>query len=308
MPTPSQLLQFLIGGLTVGSIYALIALGFVTIYNVTGIVNLSQGEFAVLGALVAVTLSEPTRLFNRSFTLELGLPLPLAMLIAIAIVTFIGGAFYQLALRPARHAAIVSLIIITIGASIMLRGLALIAWGTDPYTLPRFTTGPPLDIAGAVMTRQAVWVVATTVVVVGGLYFFFEKTMLGKALRACALNTTAARLMGISTERMALFAFALSAGVGALAGIVITPLTPMGYDSGTFLGLKGFVAAIMGGLTSAPGAVIGGLLLGVLETLGAGLISSGYKDAIAFIVLFGILFARVSGVGGWLRIRARGGS
>jgi len=307
MPSLAQLIQYLLAGLTVGSIYALVALGFVTIYNVTGIVNFAQGEFTMLGALTTVALSERTPLFNRSLVLELNWPLPLAAVAAVIIVTCIGGALYRLAIRPSRGASIVSLIIITIGASITLRGLALISWGTDPYRLPAFTPGPPLELGGAILTRQSVWVMATAAVTVLGLYVFFEKSMLGKAFRACALNQKAARLMGISAEQMALFSFALSAAVGALAGIVITPSTFMAYDSGTFLGLKGFVAAIMGGMTSAPGAVVGGLLLGVLETLGAGLIDSGYKDAIAFVVLFLILFARVSGAFVRFRTKAVGG-
>ncbi len=307
MPSLAQLIQYLLAGLTVGSIYALVALGFVTIYNVTGIVNFAQGEFAMLGALITVALSDRTPLFNRSLVVELNWPLPLAALAAIVIVTFIGGALYRLAIRPARGASIISLIIITIGASITLRGLALICWGTDPYRLPAFTPGPPLEFGGAILTRQSVWVMATAAVTVSALYVFFERSMLGKAFRACALNQKAARLMGISAEQMALLSFALSAAVGALAGIVITPSTFMAYDSGTFLGLKGFVAAIMGGMTSAPGAVIGGLLLGVLETLGAGLIDSGYKDAIAFVVLFLILFARVSGAFVRFRAKAAGG-
>lgn len=298
MSLESQLLQFLFAGLTLGSIYALIALGFVTIYNVTGIVNFAQGDFAMLGALITVTLYQRTGLFNRVITVDLGLPLPLAAFLAVILTTLIGVILYLVAIRPARGAPVISLIIITIGASISLRGLGLIIWWTDPYPLPVFTPGPPIEIAGAILTRQNVWVIGTMLVIVVGLYLFFEHTLLGKALRACAVNRNAARLMGINADHMALFSFALGAAVSAIAGIVITPSTFMAYDSGTLLSLKGFIAAIMGGLTNAPLAVVGGLVLGLVEAFGAGLISSAYKDAFAFLAMFALLLLRVSGVFG----------
>ncbi len=296
MALSSQVVQLLFTGITVGSIYALIALGFVVIYNVTGVINFAQGEFAMLGALVAVTLSEKTLIFNRALNVTLELPLPVAIIASTLIVSFIGIVLYQLAIRPAKGASVVSLIIITIGASIALRGLALITWSTDPFRLPTFTTGAPLEFLGAFLILQNFWVIGTTLVILVALFLFFERTMIGKALRACSINKFAARLMGIDINRMSMFSFGLSAAIGAIAGIVITPSTFMAYDSGELLGLKGFVAAIMGGMNSAVGAVIGGLVLGILESLGAGFISSGYKDAIAFIMLFAILAARLGGL------------
>ncbi|MBI3913886.1 MAG: branched-chain amino acid ABC transporter permease [Chloroflexi bacterium] len=296
MALESQIVQLLFAGITVGSIYALIALGFVVIHNVTGIINFAQGEFAMLGALIAITLSEKTAIFSRGMTVTLNLPLPLAILAAVLIVSLIGMVLYQFAIRAAKGASVVALIIITIGASIALRGFALIMWGTDPFRLPNFTPGAPIQFMGAFLILQNFWVIGTTLVILVALYFFFERTMLGKALRACSINRVAARLMGINTERMALFSFALSAAIGAIGGIVIAPSTPMAYESGGLLGLKGFVAAIMGGMNSAVGAVIGGLVLGIVEALGAGFISSAYKDAIAFIMLFAILAARLSGL------------
>jgi branched-chain amino acid transport system permease protein len=298
MAVESQILQLIFAGVTVGSIYALLALGFVVIHNVTGIVNFAQGDFAMLGALVAVTLTEKTPIFNRVFVAEFNMPLPLGIILSTLIVSAIGALFYLLAIRPAHGASIVSLIIITIGAHFALQGAALITWAADPYSLPRFSSGAPLEVIGAILTHQNIWVIGVTFVLLILLYLFFERTILGKALRACAINRTAARLMGININRMALLSFALSAGIGALAGIVITPGNSMSYGDGTFLGLKGFVAAIMGGMNSAAGAVIGGIILGILETFGARYLSSGYKDAIAFIVLFAILFVRMSG---WLK-------
>jgi branched-chain amino acid transport system permease protein len=300
---PEQILQLLIAGLTVGSIYALIALGFVVIYSVTGVINFAQGDFAMLGALLAITLSGETPLFNRSTVVNLNWPLPLAIVVAALLVAWLGMGLYRFAIRPARTDAVIVQIIITIGAAIALRGVALIVWGTDPYRLPDFTVGPPIKIGRAVLTLQDIWIVGVTLALLVLLYLFFQHTLLGKALRACAINRTAARLMGINVGTMTLLAFALSAGIGALAGIVIAPKTFMSYDTGAFLGLKGFVAAIVGGLENETRAVVGGLLLGLLETLAAGLLSSGYKDAIAFVALFIFLFLQASGI--WRRGNSR---
>ncbi|MBI2457393.1 MAG: branched-chain amino acid ABC transporter permease [candidate division NC10 bacterium] len=282
----SQLLQLILAGLTTGSIYALIALGFVTIYNVTGIINFAQGEFAMLGAMLMVSLQ------------PLGLPQPLAFLLAVLGVVVVGGGLERIAIHPARRASPVTLIIITIGADIVLRGIGLLIWGTDPYPLPAFTSGPPLILAGAVLTRQAVWIMGTTAVILALLSFFFARTYLGKAVRACAINRVSARLSGIRPDRMSLLSFALSAGLGAVGGIVIAPMTLVSYDMGLYLGLRGFVAAIMGGMVSAPGAVVGALLLGVLEALGAGIFRAAFKEVIAFVVLFLILFIRPQGIFG----------
>jgi len=291
-----QLAQFVVSGVTQGSIYALIALGFVTIYSVTGVINFAQGEFAVLGALVAITASQGTSLFRGQVEIEPGLPLALATLAGIAVSALTGALVYRLGIQPARHASVLSQIVVTIGASIVLRGLMLLAWGTDPYRLPPFTPGKPIEIFGAVVTRQSLWVLGVTALTVFGLYLFFQHTLVGRALRASASNPGAARLMGINTLRMGLIAFALSAALGAAAGMVIAPVTFMTYDRGLMLSLKGFVAMIIGGLTSPFGAVLGGLLLGVVESLAAGLISSGYRDAFTFGVLFVVLLMRLGGV------------
>ena len=301
MTLQDQLVQFLVSGIVVGSIYALIALGFVVIHNVTGIVNFAQGEFAVYGAFAAITVFQKIRLLSGNVQLDLGWPLPLAALFGVAVALLLGLLLYRAGIQPARNASMLSMIIITIGAAFAFRGLSLLIWGTDPYRLPAFSQGAPFRIFGAVLTRQSVWVIAVTVALLAILYLFFNHTLTGKALQACSANPTAARLMGINARRMALIAFGLSAATSAIAGIVITPATFMTYDRGLILSLKGFVAAIMGGMSSLPGAVIGGLLLGIVESFAAGLISSGYKDAVAFFVLFIVLAVRL---GGLLRGRA----
>lgn len=287
-----QLTQFVISGLTQGSIYALIALGFVTIYNVTGIINFSQGEFAVLGAFVAITVVQEIALFRGQVVAALGWPLPLASLIGVGVAALAALLLYRLGLQPARNVSVLSQIVVTIGASLVLRGLMLLVWGTDPYRIAPFTPGRPLQVLGAVITRQSLWVMGLTLLAVVVLYLFFHYTLIGAALRASAANPAAARLMGINTRRMGLLAFTLSAALCALGGIVITPITFMTYDRGLLLGLKGFVAMIMGGLTNPFGAVAGALALGVIESLAAGLLSSGYRDAFTFGVLVLVLLAR----------------
>jgi branched-chain amino acid transport system permease protein len=282
-------LQFILSGISTGSIYVLIALGVVMIYNVTGIINLAQGEYTMLGAMFAVTYY------------SWRVPLVLAFLASVLTVTLIGMLIERLTVKPVRSASAVTLIIITVGVSITIRGIALLVWGSMPYSLPEFTSGAPLSLLGAVMSRQRLWVVGTAGLVLLLLYYLLDRTLLGKALRACAINRQAASLMGVGPAQMSLLAFALSAALGAVAGIVIAPLTLVTYNMGLMLGLKGFVAAVIGGLTSAPGAVVGGLLLGVLESLSAGLISSGLKDAIAFLVLLVVILARSEQVVGRLK-------
>ncbi|MCL5046319.1 MAG: branched-chain amino acid ABC transporter permease, partial [Actinobacteria bacterium] len=209
--------------------------GFVTIYNVTGILNFAQGEFVMLGALVMIS------------ALKLHLPVIPAIVASVLVVALVGALIERLAIRPARRASVISLIIITIGASITVRGIALLLWGTDPYALPAFTPGGPFNLFGAIVDRQSVWVLGATVATVSALSFFFERTVVGKAFRACVVNKLAARLMGISPQRMSLLSFCLSAGLGAIAGVVIGPKMYPTYDMGLMLGLKGFVAAVLGG-------------------------------------------------------------
>lgn len=280
----NEILQYLLTGITLGGIYALIALGFVTIYTVTGHINFTQGEFVMLGALTTASL------------VKSGTPLWLAVMAAVLLVGIVGAVFERAVIYPARKAPVVTVIIITIGAAVAIRGAALLLWGSQSYPLPAFSTGEPINIFGAIMNQQSIWVLALSLLVVTILFAFFERTVMGKALKACAINRLAASLMGISPQRMSLFCFTICAIIGAMAGIVITPITTATYDMGLMLGLKGFVAAVLGGLNSTTGAVVGGFLLGILEATGAGLISSGYKDAISFFILLLVLLKRPGGL------------
>jgi branched-chain amino acid transport system permease protein len=279
------LAQYTASGLVVGGVYALIGLGFVIVYGVTRIINFAQGEFVMLGALLMVTLERG------------GLAAAPALGLTVVAVAGIGALLERVAIHPIRTAPALAVLIVTIGASIAIRGTALIVWGTDPAALPAFTPGPPLRLLGATIVRQGLWVLGVAALVFALLWFFFTRTYTGSAVRACAVNPRGARLMGIRVDRMFLLAFALSGALGAVAGAVIAPITYATYDMGLMLGLKGFVAAALGGLVSPPGAIVGGFLLGLLESYAAGFVSSGYKDAVAFIVLIAVLLGQV---GGWL--------
>ena len=290
---PQHYAQLALDGIRGGSIYALIALGFVVIHSVTGIINFAQGEFVMLGAMLCVTV------YHSDLPLSPPLKLMLAVFLAVVGTTLVGIILERVAIYPARRAPIVALIIITIGATITTRAMALIVWGTRPYFVPAFTTLEMEDITlrfgGLIVKAQSFWIWGTVAVVLGALAFFFERTIMGKALRACAVNRKAAQLMGINPSRMSLLAFSLAAALGAIGGMVMAPATRPMYDMGLMLGLKGFVAAIMGGLVSSPGAVVGGLVLGVAENIGAGVTSSGYKDIIVFVILILILLFRPQG-------------
>lgn len=277
-------IQFMLTGLTIGSIYAIVGLGFVTIYSVTKVINLAQGEFVMLGGLTMYSL------------VSTGLSYWLSFIVTIVIVTIIGWGMEFVLIRRARGADPISLIILTIGISIFMKGIASVIWGKDQLRVAPFTKNDPINVIGASITPQAIWVIIIMLLVVGLLYFLIDKTMVGKAFQASAINPLAARLMGISPIKMSSLSFTLSAALGALAGLAIAPIMFPAYDMGTMLGIKGFSAAILGGLGSAPGAVVGGLLIGLTESFGAGYISSGMKDAITFSVVLLILLIRPSGI------------
>lgn len=280
----STLLQFLFAGLTMGAIYALVAIGFVLIYNACDVVNFAQGEFVMLGGMATV------------FAVKAGLPLWAAMLLAVAATVIVAMLLYGFAVRPARGASAVTLIIITIGASIFIRGLASVGFDKSIHNLPEYLSVQALDLLGASIRPQSLLVMAGAALIVAMLFGFLRRSLTGKAVLATAANRDAANLVGIDTGRMIALSFAVSGAIGAVGGILITPIGLTSYDVGAALALKGFTAAVIGGLGNPVGAVIGGLLLGLLESLGAGYLSSNYKDAIAFILLLATLIFMPNGL------------
>lgn len=281
----SELLQFAFAGLKNGSIYALVALGFTLVYAATGVINFAQGEFYMLGGMLSVWAYA-----------DLGLPLPLAGLVGVASAAAVGGIFELLAIRPRKDGDPLALIIITVGGSMLLSSLARHRFGPTERALPLFSGGGSITVLGAVLEVQTLWILGITAVAVVMLWYLYNRTSLGRAMRACAVNRDAARIVGIDTRSMVTVSFVLAATLGALAGFAVTPLTQTAFDVGPTVGIKGFAAAILGGLGSPIAAVVGGLVLGMLESMSIAFISSTYKDAIALIVLLAVLFVRPQGI------------
>lgn len=274
-------------GITYGTIYAIVAIGFNIIYNTTGIINFAQGEFVMLGGMTAVTLS--------GF-----LPLPLAVLGAVAVTLAIGALIEILFIRWLRGPSVLRMIIITIGISILIREIALHVWGESVRALPYFTGSSvtSINMWGVFVSPQVLWAVGVSAVAVAALTAFFNYTMLGRQMRACAANRDAARLCGVNAKNMVTLSFMLSAAIGALGGAVVCPITYVHYDSGTPLAIKGFTVAILGGLGNSMAAVGAGMILGILESFSIWILPAAYKEAISITILLLILFVRPSGIFG----------
>ncbi len=277
--------QLLFSGVTIGAIYALVALGFVTISRASQIINFAQGEFVMLGGVITFFLLNSVRL-----------PYLFAALIAILIVVLIGFAMHLSILYPLRKASILILIMATLGASIFLSSTSGLIFGTLPKTLPPFSGEGPLQIGIISVSPQSLWVLLSTFIMLIFLYLLSHRTLLGKAMEASSTDPLGADLLGISRNLMVFLAFGVSAGVGAFAGILITPLFFTSFSSGTLLGLKGFISAVLGGWGKSSGAILGGFILGIVESLSLAFIPSGYKDGVAFVILLLILYFRPKGI------------
>lgn len=279
--------QYLFAGITYGSIYAIVAIGFNIIYNTTGIINFAQGEFVMLGGMISISL------------LQL-MPLPLAIVGAVLLTMVIGALVEIIFIRWLDNPGVLRLIIITIGVSILLREAALHIWGESIRSLPYFYGNEitTLSIGNVHLSPQVLWVIAACGVMVVVLNVFFKLTPLGREMRACSANRTAAILCGISTRNMVTFSFMLSAGIGALAGCVMSPITYTQYDSGTALAIKGFTVAILGGLGNSMAAVAAGILLGILEAFSVSVVPLAFQDAISITILLVILFVKPHGIFG----------
>lgn len=282
-----QFFQYFLSGVTSGSIYAIIAIGFNIIYNTTGIINFAQGEFLILGGMIGVSLS--------SF-----LPLPLAIAAAVVVTMGVGALIDFLFIKWLKGPSVLRLIIITIGLSILIRETMLHIWDEKVRTLRHFTGTEisSVKILGAYISPQVLWILGISAVIVVVLNLFFRLTLVGRAMRACSDNRTAARLCGIRASQMVTFSFMLSAAIGALAGCVISPLTQTQYDMGAPLAIKGFTVAILGGLGNSTAAVVAGLILGLLEAFSISILPLAYIDAVSIAVLLVILFFRPSGLFG----------
>lgn len=281
----TDLLQLVFSGLSVGAVYALIAVGFVAVYTVSEVINLAQGEFAALAGLIAISASQS------------GLPLLVAAVLGIVSVALVAVLMERLTIAPVRRMTTLVSIILTLGVSTVLKAAMLLVWGPEGRGLEPFP-GTTVTVLGISMRSQELWILGITAVVALAIGWFYEQTMWGKALRACASQPVAARLVGISPARAAMLSFLIAGVTGAIAGVVASPVYFSSWESGLAIGLKGFVAATLGGLVSIRGAILGGLVLGVLENLVAGYVDTGFRDAVAFVVLIVVLVLRPGGVFG----------
>jgi len=295
------LLQQLVNGLILGSLYALVALGYTMVYGILELINFAHGEIVMLGAMVSVTV--------LGTLAALGMPIPLALVasLAAAVAMCVSTAVLveRVAYRPLRNAPRLAPLITAIGVSIILQNLAMIVWGRQYLSFPPVLDIEIYDLAGATVTNVQVLIVVVAALVMGGLLLLVQRTRLGRAMRATAQNREVAGLMGVDVNRVIAATFAVGSALAAVAGLLIAAYYGIAhYNMGFILGLKAFSAAVLGGIGNVPGALLGGLLLGVIESLGAGYIGditggflgSHYQDIFAFFILILVLVFRPSGL------------
>jgi branched-chain amino acid transport system permease protein len=283
----SDLLQLLEAGITIGLVYGLVGLGYVTIYRTSGVVNFAQGEFVMLGGMMSYQLWNTWHL-----------PYPVAMLITIIVVPVIGMLFYEAVMGPLRrrHASVPILLMATIGMSFLVEAVATNVWTAYPIFGPTFSSVDTLRLGGVAIGTQDLWVVGVAVVLVCALFYLTNRTRVGKAMTATATDPLAAGHVGIRPGSMVRLAFIVSAFIGAVAGATVSPIIPITTNIGVMLAVQGFVAAVIGGWGKPSGAVVGGLVLGVVEAFAGGFFPSGYKSAIGLVILLLVLYFRPSGI------------
>ena len=277
--------QLLISGVAIGAIYGLVALGFVTIYRTSGVVNFAQGDFVMLGAMMSFFLWK-----------SWGIAYPIACGLTVLAVCILSLLIYHLVIAPLRGATPIMIIMATLGVSIVVEMFALLAWTSYPIYGPTFSSDKPLKLGGVVVQTQELWVYLLAAVVILGLFWLNTRTRLGKSMTATATDRLGANLVGVRTGSMIRWAFVISAAIGALGGVFLSPLLPMAFNIGLVLSLKGFVGAVLGGWGKPSGAFVGGLVIGVLETFAGGVFQAGYRDAVAFVILLLVLYFRPQGL------------
>ena len=282
-------LQTVISGVGTGIIYGLIGIGFCVIYNASGIVNFAQGMFVMLGGMV-----------THALLTQAGLSPVLAIPLAVVLCAALGIAVDRLVVQPLwrRNATMFVMILATLAAQIVVERITLLVAGDQPRTFSGFTTAAPWKVGGIAISPQLVWIAGASLVLVAGLALFFARTRTGRAMRACAINREAAALQGIPVSRMLALSFALSAALGAIAGILITPTQYTAFNVGVPFAISGFIAAILGGFGNAAGAFAGGIMLGVAQALAIVIFGAGFKNVAALSILLIFLLARPQGLFG----------
>jgi len=280
-------LQILFSGLAVGAIYALVSLGFVLIIRATNVVNFAQGDFPMVAAFAMLTLLS-----------SLKLPYLLSFVLSLAVMAVVGVAFNYGVYYPLRNRTYLPVLISTLGAGIFMQNAVLAIFGPQPHPLPKVFRAQGFQVGGVFLDSQYLLILAVTLVAVGFQYFLFEYTLLGKKLQATSQDKDMARLVGIPVAGMITFTFVYSAALGGLAGILVAPILFVSIGMGSTIALKAFSATIIGGFGDVTGAIVGGLLLGVVEAFAAAYVSVPYKDAFAFLLVFVFLLLRPQGIFG----------
>ncbi|MCC8126464.1 MAG: branched-chain amino acid ABC transporter permease [Clostridiales bacterium] len=280
-----QLIQQLIQGVSLGSIYGLVALGYVLIYQAWGVLNFAQGEVCAIGAFSMLELHS-----------ELGLPVWLAMPVAMIVSMAVGYLIELLSFRPLENAKGTSRLIATIGVSICVRNLLRVIFGADSFAFPSIFGDKPIEIGGLIVVPQNLWNTAFGFGLVILLNLFLRHTRVGKSMRATAQDKEAARLMGINVRRSLTNTFVMASAIGAIGGMLLAPVYLFNSNLGSVIGTKGYASAVLGGLDYASGAMVGGIILGIAECLAVALGSSAYQSVIAYIVLFLVLILKQSGI------------
>ena len=286
---PTLITQTVISGVGTGIIYGLIGIGFCVIYNASGIVNFAQGMFVMLGGML-----------THALLTRAGLPLALAIPITILLAAALGIAVDRLVVQPLwrRNATMFVMILATLAAQIVVERATLMIAGDQPRTFSGFTSAAPWKVGGVAISPQLLWIAGVSLLLVGALALFFKRTRTGRAMRACAINREAAALQGIPVSRMLALSFALSAALGAVAGILITPTQYTAFNVGVPFAISGFIAAILGGFGNAAGAFAGGIMLGVAQALAIVFFGAGFKNVAALSILLVFLLARPQGLFG----------
>ncbi|MBI1736078.1 MAG: branched-chain amino acid ABC transporter permease [Candidatus Rokubacteria bacterium] len=282
--TAATLVHVVVSGLATGSIYALMGLALVIIYNATRTLNFAQGDMLMLSAFIGWTAYR-----------ALGLPLWAAALVAIAASAALAYAIERLVIRHAIAATHWDVLIITLGLSLMFRAAAGLVWTHDEFPFPSFFDDRPIAIGGLRLAPASLGIIAASLALMAGLWIVFTRTRVGRAMRAVAQNQTAARLMGISVERVYSMSWVLAAMVGAVAGVLVAPVIFLSSKMGLIV-INGFTAAVIGGFGSMPGAVLGGMVLGVIENLAPLYLPSGIRYSVPFLLLIAILVVRPAGL------------
>ncbi len=279
-------LQLLSSGIAMGCIYAIIALGFVLIYKASEVINFAQGDLMMIGAFIVFTLVD-----------RFHLPFFLGFVVALIVMAFIGKAIDRVVLRPLVGEQAFALVMATIGLGILLRSIGGMIWGYDTYSFQAGITDFPVRIGPVALSSVHIWIMAVTLILIVGLYFFFNRTKTGISMEAASQNQLAAYLMGIGVKKVFSNIWAISAMVAVVAGVLLTPIQFLNYNMG-FIGLKAFPAAVLGGFGSIPGAVVGGIIIGVSESFAGVYLPDGFKDIFAWIILIGVLMIRPEGIFG----------